>query len=102
MYKQKFENSSADNEFLFVFSFVPLKLDNEQNLAWNYLFCSSTRNCRFLMIMFSKETTDLIGTKTDKIKQVESYQGYSRQYMEVTIPYKFLLVMVKGKICQYY
>lgn len=104
-YKQKFKDQNVDDEHLFAFSFVPLKLfelNHDENLVWSNPFPSSTRNCRPLMFMFSKETVDLTITETNKIKQqIESLQPtkITMENKEIVVHYKFLLTMIDGKVC---
>lgn len=104
-YKQKFEDQDADDEYLFAYSFVPVKvheLGRVENVVWSNPFPSSTRNCRPLKFMFSKETTDLTITETNKIKQqIELLQPtkVTLENIDINVHYKFLLTMVDGKVC---
>ena len=54
-HKQRFKNSDATDEFLFVFSFVPLRLSDGQNIIWQNPRPSSTLYCRPIKFIFSKE-----------------------------------------------
>lgn len=53
-YKQKFANSEDTDKFLFVFSFVPIRLvDNGNNIIWQNFRPSSTMFCRPIKFIFA-------------------------------------------------
>ena len=104
-YKQKFESDIASDEFLFAFSFVPLQLselNNQNNLAWYNSIPSSTRNCRPLALLFSKENADNTREETDRIQSEIDSLVPTKIVLgnkTIVIHYKFLLTMVDGKVC---
>lgn len=56
-YKQKFSDTGATDEYLFVFSLVPLQLRDESgHIAWQNPRPSSTMYCRPIKFIFSKES----------------------------------------------
>lgn len=102
-YKQKFTNSEDTDEFLFVFSFVPLQLrDNSGNVVWQNPRPSSTMYCRPIKFIFSKETTDFTVTETNKILEeinqlvptIGNVDG-----KEVSVKHELLFTMIDGKVC---
>lgn len=67
-YKQKFADTEATDEYLFVFSLVPLQLRDESgNIAWQNPRPSSTMYCRPIKFMFSKESKEFTVSETDKV-----------------------------------
>lgn len=103
-YKQKFINSDDTDEFLFVFSLVPLQLiDGSSNIAWQNPRPSSTMYCRPIKFIFSKETTEMTVSETNKIlEEINALLPtiYSVENgPEVSVKHELLLTMVDGKIC---
>ena len=102
IYKQKFNDSNDTDEFLFVFSFVPIQLRNDDNIIWQNPRPSSTMHCRPIKFIFSKESTEFTVLETDKIKKeidqlIPTLCIINNQ--EISITHKLLLTMVDGKIC---
>lgn len=102
-YKQKFANSEDTDEFLFVFSFVPLQLrDNSGNIVWQNPRPSSTMYCRPIKFIFSKETTNFTVTETNKVLEeinqliptIGNVNGN-----EVSVKHELLFTMIDGKVC---
>lgn len=102
-YKQKFEKSDQSDEFLFVFSFVPLRLVTESGIvAWQNPRPSSTMFCRPIKFIFSKETTAFTISETNEVlKEIEELQPTKVSIFEreVSVNHELLLTMVDGKIC---
>lgn len=104
-YKQKFQTVECNDEFLFIISFVPLKIEeNNENktVAWYNPRTSSTRYCRPIKILFSKETSETTQIECEKIKAQIEHLNPTKVYIEgteIAISHKLLLTMVDGKVC---
>lgn len=104
-YKQKFADTAHDDEFLFVFSFVPLKLcleNDDSTWAWKNPSPSSTMYCRPIKFIFSKESDILTQTETAAIQeQIQTLLAtkYVIDNVEISVNHKLLLTMVDGKVC---
>lgn len=103
-YKQKFTNADDTDEFLFIFSLVPLQLRDESgNIIWQNPRPSSTMYCRPIKFMFAKESTDITVFETNKLlKDISELlpticcvDGAS----EVSVKHELVLTMVDGKVC---
>lgn len=101
-YKQRFENTSATDEFLFLYSFVPLRLYDADTVIWQNPRPSSTSYCRPIKFIFAKETTELTKVETDKVlndisnllPSICSVDG-----SQISVTHKLLLTMTDGKVC---
>ncbi|XP_067619422.1 uncharacterized protein [Eurosta solidaginis] len=102
-YKQKFTCSSDTDEVLFIFSFVPLQLQDEKgNIVWQNLRPSSTMYCRPIKFIFSKETKDFIIFETNKVlEEINALlpTKYMLEEYEVSVNHNMLLTMIDGKVC---
>ena len=101
-YKQGFKNSDATDEFLFVFSFVLLRLSDGQNIIWQNPRPSSTLYCRPIKFIFSKETNLLTITETNQVlKEVSQFIVTSIRLNEsqITVKHDLILSMIDGKVC---
>ncbi|XP_022828240.1 uncharacterized protein LOC111357680 isoform X1 [Spodoptera litura] len=101
-YKQKFENVEATDEFLFVFSFVPLQLYDGDIIIWQNPRPSSTTYCRPIKFIFAKETKELTTTETQKVLDEVSQLLPTLCNVagsQISVNHKFLLTMTDGKIC---
>lgn len=101
-YKQKFENTDATDEFLFVFSFVPIRLYDGQNIIWQNPRPSSTLYCRPIKFIFSKETNELTITETNKVldeitQLVPTLCNVGES--QISVKHELLLTMTDGKVC---
>lgn len=101
-YKQKFQNTEDTDEFLFIFSFVPLQLVNGSNIIWQNPRPSSTMYCRPIKFIFAKETPELTLSETDKIfdeinNLLPSICNFNSA--EVSVTHELMLTMVDGKVC---
>lgn len=70
LYKQKFNDSSNTDEFIFMISYVPLKLHvtgDSTKVIWQNPNCSSTRLCRPFAFVFAKETKEMALEEIEKI-----------------------------------
>lgn len=103
-YKQKFTNADDTDEFLFIFSLVPLQLRDESgNIIWQNPRPSSTMYCRPIKFMFAKESTDITVFETNKLlKDISELlpticcvDGAS----EISVKHELVLTMVDGKVC---
>lgn len=101
-YKQKFENTEATDEFLFVFSFVPLRLCDGQNIIWQNPRPSSTLYCRPIKFIFSKETNEFTTTETNRVLEEVSQllpTTCSVGESQISVKHTLLLTMTDGKVC---
>lgn len=101
-YKQKFEDVTATDEFLFVFSFVPLRLYNGHHIIWQNPRPSSTLYCRPIKFIFSKETTEFTITETNKVLEEISQllpTLCSVDGSQISVQHNLLLTMTDGKVC---
>ena len=105
-YKQKFQDAEADDEYLFVFSLVPIKLhplNDSQTCAWQNERTSSTRLCRPIKFLFLKETFDMIRSETqliqDEILNLKFSEITMINHTTIKIHHQLLLTMIDGKIC---
>lgn len=102
-YKQRFENSEDTDEYLFVYSFVPLRLIGEgNNIIWQNPRPSSTMFCRPIKFLFAKETTELTKIETNKVlEQINDLEATFCDLggSEISVKHKLLLTMTDGKVC---
>lgn len=104
-YKQKFSNPNCDDEYLFLFTFVPIKIHpigDENIYTWQNPRTSSTRICRPIKFMFSKETSELTRSETKLIQnQIDNLKPtkVNVEGTEITVYSQMLLTMVDGKVC---
>lgn len=102
-YKQKFTNTDDSDEYLFVFSFVPIQLrDDVGNIVWQNPRPSSTNFCRPIKFIFSKETKDVTIAETNAVLEeinalVPTICKVKGQ--EIAVKHEMLLTMVDGKVC---
>lgn len=101
-YKQKFTNPNDTDEFLFAFSFVPLRLHDDDNIIWQNPRPSSTMYCRPIKFIFAKENTELTVLETNKIfeeiKQLIPTVCKVNE-KEISVKHEMLLTMIDGKVC---
>lgn len=79
IYKQKFENQDATDEFIFAASFVPLRLLEwaDENLVWQNDRHSFWRLCRPIKVLFTKENPDVIRSVRENIQsEIENLDTY--------------------------
>lgn len=99
-YKQRFQKQGVTDEFLFLISFVPLKLyitDHTQTVVWQNPRPSSTRYCRPIAFLFEQETAALAKRECDKI-QIQIDNLHPTTYTNTTIEHKLLHTMIDGKM----
>ena len=103
-YKQKFKDFESDAN-LFCVTLVPLDLSFGVVSVWRNERPSSTRFCRPLMLLFAKESYDLLRSVKEKweaqISQLESLtvqmnEG-SESLFELKCDFKMVLSMIDGK-----
>lgn len=102
-YKQKFENEDASDEFLFVTSFVPLRLLDwaDEKVVWQNEKHSSWRLCRPLKIIFTKENPDVINTVRRNIQtQIDNLDVYNyiSENKNFNVHYNMKLTMIDGAV----
>lgn len=103
IYKQKFESQDATDEFLFVASFVPLRImeDKNEKILWQNNRHSSLRLCRPLKILFTKENSELIMKVKDnihrEIEQLTTYV-YNNDKKKIKVEYRLKLTMIDGAV----
>ena len=104
-YKQKFHDNLCNDDFLFIFSFVPIKMSitgNEKTYVWANPTPGSTTYCRPIKFMIEKESTDLIVNESkDILEQISSLtpSKFDIDGHEITITHNLLFTMIDGKIC---
>lgn len=105
-YKQKFtSDASSNDEYLFMFTVVPINLRLSNNIhtyAWKNNVPGSTRFCRPLKFMYLKETTSLIVSETDSVKEnIKKLlpTTFIVNGTEISIMHDLVLTMVDGKVC---
>lgn len=101
-YKQKFYDANATDEFLFVFSFVPLRLLKGDIVVWQNPRPSSTIYCRPLKFIFAKETKELTIKETnDMVEEIKGLLPTSCNLndVKISVQHEMLLTMTDGKIC---
>lgn len=101
-YKQKFETRGNTDEFLFVFSFVPLRLLDGHNIIWQNPRPSSTMFCRPIKFIFAKETKEF--TKIETTKVLEDINRLLPTIIntgdsQISVKHELLLTMTDGKVC---
>ncbi|XP_017481320.1 PREDICTED: uncharacterized protein LOC108370503 [Rhagoletis zephyria] len=103
VYKQKFESQDATDEFLFVTSFVPLRIVEGKNekIVWQNSKHSSQRLCRPLKILFAKENPRLIMEVKDNIqREIENLTTYvyNNDKKKINVQYRLKLTMIDGTV----
>lgn len=105
-YKQRFTQQNSTDESLFSLSMVPMEFfcgkEDSKSIIWKNPAASSTRYCRPIKLVFSKESTDLINKEVDIIKQqIENLTPtkISLGDLNITITATMLLCMIDGKVC---
>ena len=100
-YKQKFQKQGITDEYLFLISFVSLKLvsnDENQTIIWQNPKPSSTRYCRPIKFIFEKESQALAKRECENIQsQINNLVPTSVK--DFNIQHKLLLTMIDGKMC---
>lgn len=100
-YKQRFMDSTSSDAYMFLTSFVPLRLVGAETLVWANPRTSSTRFCRPICIRLMKETSDLIVKEYERVQREISQLKPFRMLMgehELVIKYDLVMTMVDGKI----
>lgn len=101
-YKQKYESNSATDEFLFVFTFVPLRLLNGETVLWQNPRPSSTMYCHPIKFSFAKETTEFTVSETNKVfEEIKellptlcTFEG-----SQISVKHDLVFTMIDGKVC---
>lgn len=103
VYKQKFENHDATDEFVFVTSFVPLRLLDwgDEKVVWQTDKHSSWRLCRPIKIMFTKENRNVINTVREQLQhEIETLDTYfyNSKNKSLNVHYRMKLTMIDGAV----
>lgn len=103
VYKQKFQDEEASDEFMFVTSFVPLRLLDwaDDQIVWENDRHSSWRLCRPLKIIFTKENPSIIQSVRDSINtEIEGLDTYNyiSKNKNLNVHYKMQLTMIDGAV----
>lgn len=103
LYKQKFRNEDATDEFMFVSSFVPLRIldDTNENVLWQNDRHSSSRLCRPIKILFTKENSQTINEVKENIeKEIADLDAcvYIDNSYEIMISHRMKLTMIDGAV----
>lgn len=101
-YKQRFENDEDTDEFLFVFSLVPLRLHDGHNIIWQNPRPSSTIYCRPIKFIFAKETTELTVRETNVLLgDIDHLFPTVINFADsqISVKHELLLTMTDGKVC---
>lgn len=104
-YKQKFQGPEADDEYLFVFSLVPIRLqpiDNNKIYLWQNDRPSSTKLCRPIKFIISKETTEMVKQEYDELEKQRLKllpTTFFIENIQINIHHQLHLTMVDGKLC---
>lgn len=102
LYKQKFENSSNTDEYMFLTALVPLKLVNDNNQTiWSNPKSSSTFYCRPIKFSFIKENSDVVRQEEKRVVQlINQLNGYVTRINNkvFNISFEMLLTMFDGSV----
>lgn len=103
-YKQKFENITDSDAYIFQSSLVPLQLfcTSNRKVIWQNPTPSSPRYCRPMRTRFVHETKDISNEEIDyyneQINNLEETK-IARNTGDVSIKHRMLFTMVDGKVC---
>lgn len=99
----KLTNPNETDEYLYVFSLVLLRLHDSNNvIIWQNPRPSSTMYCRPIKFIFSKESTELTISETNKVLEEINHlvpKVYEINGKEVFVKHEMLLTMIDGKEC---
>ncbi|XP_067616304.1 uncharacterized protein [Eurosta solidaginis] len=101
-YKQRFENTESTDEFLFVFSLVPLRLFDGSKIIWQNPRPSSTLYCRPIKFIFAKEMNELTLAETNKVlDKISALLPTLINFgaSQISVKHDLLLTMTDGKVC---
>lgn len=104
-YKQKFEDTNADDSCIFITSLVAIVLRDENQpeiVHWQNLKPSSTTLCRPIQLAFRKETEDYsLQVNAEINEEIDALQptilNNENHSMEIT--HKLYCTMIDGKVC---
>lgn len=99
-YRQVTSADKTDSSVIII-CLVPLQLrdfEDETKILWENPVPSSTRFCRAIKFIFSKETPEITVDETRKInEQINDLRDFS--YEDKMICFRLILTMVDGKVC---
>ena len=105
-FKQKFENQSNSDAYVFISSLVPLRLMSDvngtQKVWWQNPASSSSRFCRPIRIQFVHESNEVTRSEIDHIEnQVQSLRPTEVETSSkvIKVAHTLVLTMVDGKVC---
>lgn len=103
-FKQKFEDSTGNDAYIFQSSFVPIRLcanmGDQKKIIWQNPVPSSPRFCRPIRIRFVHETSEVTKNEikyiNDQIKDLTETEVLG---VNLKIKHTLLLTMVDAKVC---
>lgn len=102
-YKQTFENEGDTDANIFLTSLVPLRLIAADSIVWENPRPSSTRFCRPIRFIFSKETPDVVREEVTRMEQEISNlkeTTFSINDRPISVTHSLVLSMIDGKVSQ--
>lgn len=99
-YKLNFDHPLYDDTSIFICSFVPIKIYNDENgeVLWQNDSPSSTRFCRPIEFKFVKEEETQVKTIVGRIKE-EISSLVPSVFEGISIKHTLLFTMIDNKIC---
>ena len=106
-YKQSFSSGNCSDENLFAISLVPIQMYNvsnsqEKTILWQNPVPSSTKYCRPIKFVFTKETPETIKKEVDHINsEIAALIPTEIIVNDINLKVKttLILCMVDGKVC---
>jgi hypothetical protein len=104
-YKQRFFESGVDDSSVFVLSLVPLQVyctmasDDKKIIIWQNPAPSSTRFCRAIKFVFTKESDEVTKKETGEIERQIEKLVPTVVKDNITVSFELLFTMVNGKVC---
>lgn len=106
-YHQTFNGENTTDGSVFLFSLVPLRLTGTTQISkiktilWENLTPSSTRYCRPIQFMYSKDTIEITKIEVEKVeKEIADLKPFKLNINNsvVSINYTMVLTMIDGKV----
>lgn len=106
-YKQSFSEQNVCDNNLFAISLVPIQIYNisatkEKQILWQNPATSSTKYCRPIKLIYSKESTEIIRQEVESVKLAISKLIPTKIEINnsfIKIKSNLILCMVDGKVC---
>lgn len=106
LYKQSFKNHDDTDEYMFVISFVPIRIIRYSNrsVIWENPRPSSPRFCRIIKFMYKKETQQLIKEECEYVKkQISDLRPtivkIDDNGLNIRVNHELIMSMIDGKVC---